>query len=262
MPQGLRSEDGGLTFQPSLTSPGRVVPSGARDALFIAEDGTQIRRSTDAGRTWTPFTLDDDLVEVHGAASCPPPSSCLYALYSNTSSPFATALKRSSDGGRTWSAGLPVPDQLFFHPDALNVAPDDDRHLVGAGGLGLAETRDGGMTWTSQAVDTGSVALLGDGALVVSSTFRGIPPHVTVRSTDDGVTWTEVEPFSGTLFTSPARPGTVYLIADGVYRSTDQCATWERVSPASLPSSILALADAPGGKLVAAMDGYGLVSFE
>jgi photosystem II stability/assembly factor-like uncharacterized protein len=265
---GLRSEDGGGSWQRlSVPGPGHFVPSSAdpKSALWF---GDTLLRSADGGSTWNPVELSPSLNQVHAAASCPPPSACVYALYSNTSSPFATALRRSNDNGKTWGEELPVPDALFYFPDALLVAPDDDQHLVGSGGMGLAETRDGGHTWTSQALPdmkgVASIAVLGH-TRVVTSTARSRPPHDTLRSSDDGATWTEVEPFSGTLFTSPRRPDAIYLIATGVYRSDDQGLSWNLVSPAAWQDqgiSVTALADTASGKLVATIENYGLVTFE
>jgi photosystem II stability/assembly factor-like uncharacterized protein len=263
---GVCSQDGGVTWQPlSLPGPGRIVPSGAsaREAVWIAADSSEMRRTEDAGTTWVPVTLDAAATGVYGVAACPPPGSCLYVVYGNTSLSCGTMINRSDDFGRTWGTG--VPQNVFCSPTALKVAPDDDRHVVGTEGQ-LVETRDGGKTWTSRALDWGSagdVAVLGNGVLIVASDFRE-PLSATYRSSDGGTTWTQVRPNNGTFFQSPQRPGEVYLLeGDGLYLSKDQGVTWTNIAPGSGANylGIGALADAPGGKLVGST-GEGLVTVE
>ncbi len=263
--QGVRSDDGGITWLPvSMPGPGRIYPSGAsaHDALWVANDGTEIRRTEDGGSTWKSISLDPRLTEIHGVASCAPPHACVYVIYGNTSSPYATAIRHSDDGGRTWDAARAVPDQFFYHPDTVQVAPDDDSHIVGSGGEGLAESKDGGKTWTSQAIDAGSVALLGGGVMLVADSGRDVPPHVTHRTDDGGVTWKQIYPDAGTLFTSPQRSGEVYVVGGNVFRSKDKGVTWTLIEPKSGSAGVFALADAPGGKLIAGVESAGFVSFE
>lgn len=275
----LRSNDGGVTWSATSFTGSLVMDGASADVAFdIQLGGASMRWTEDGGRTWDAVTLPSGVVEIHGVASCPPPGSCLYVLYrreQDTGTAHPTRLARSDDRGRTWGAPVTVPGDppdtaLFYLPDAMVVSPDDSRHLFADGGLGLAETRDGGRTWSSQAlpgvIEVLSIVAYEGGTLLVSS-YNGCciqGPDVVLRSTDGGANWTQVLQASGQLVVSQAMPSTVFLLANGVFRSDDGGATWSNVVPTALRDTVVpvAIADAPNGGFVLALDQYGFVHFD
>lgn len=125
---------------------------------------------------------------------------------------FGIGLLRSTDGGATWaprngSAPTSLDDMSNF--SSVLVDPRDSNHLV-VGGVtrgctsgsqqngGLYTSNDGGLTWTKRIPD--------------------IPIHEIQQDPVTRNTW-----WAGT--------------AQGVWKSTDNAATWTKVTASSLPSS-------------------------
>ncbi|GAA1093150.1 F510_1955 family glycosylhydrolase [Pseudonocardia alni] len=171
-------------------------------------------RSTDAGTTWEPVSLQGQ-VDFHS----------LDAAGTSVVGLDATRglLMVSSDGGRTWQERAAL--------DALDIAvdPSDGTRVLATTENGVAASQDGGSTFRSV---TGSpllafVSWAGDGAVY------GIGPDGTVHaSTDRGATWqrragTESPPQAIT-----AEPGGRLTIVtnDGIHRSTDGGATLARIA--------------------------------
>ena len=150
---------------------------------------------------------------------------------------------RSVDGGRTWQPAVLAgsqPIQMFFDPEtgdeypqpgfpSAAVAPDGTVYIaterdtsVTSGGIGVASSRDGGVTWTSTAV-TGVTAFAFHPSIAVNA-------HGTV-----GVTWYDLR---------NDRAGDDALTADAWFaRSHDRGKTWRQTHVAGplnirgLPSS-------------------------
>ena len=105
----------------------------------------------------------------------------------------AQTLRSTQDGGATWaSIGASLPDATNC---TLPLVIDAQTYLVGCGGYGggpsgMYRTTDGGMTWSLATATGGASAALqaSDGSIYsVSPNGVGI-----TRSTDSGVTWTDV----------------------------------------------------------------------
>jgi photosystem II stability/assembly factor-like uncharacterized protein len=126
--------------------------------LYVGIEQGALLKSTDAGRTWR--ELDDyyspaDLFykDVHRLVVSPTDPRRIYMAGGD-------GLYASEDAGETWQH-LSPPTGLVGYPDALLLAPDDDRTLfmaggraappewrrVGAASAGVVRSRDGGRTW-------------------------------------------------------------------------------------------------------------------
>jgi photosystem II stability/assembly factor-like uncharacterized protein len=186
---------------------------------------------------------------------------------------YGDGVYKSIDGGRTWSrAGLGNSE----HIGRIAIDPrDSDTVYVAAqgplwssgGDRGLYKTTDGGKTWKAVltiSADTGVTDVVlnprAPDTLFAAAwqrrrhawgTVNGGPESALYKSGDGGATWTRLR--SGLprqelgrigLAVAPSRPGTLYAQieaargASGVFRSTDNGATWEKRSGYQAFSSI------------------------
>jgi photosystem II stability/assembly factor-like uncharacterized protein len=146
------SRDRGEHWQPLRVgaSPVLTVHQLAADPAVMlvgVEDGG-IRRTTDAGETWSAASGLD--------------SSSVYCITSSTdgreiyAGGWMTGVWRSVDRGATWSPIWTDPSvEAVF---CLFVHPENQRHLlVGTDGQGIVESRDGGTTWTHAGLYGGKI---------------------------------------------------------------------------------------------------------
>jgi photosystem II stability/assembly factor-like uncharacterized protein len=195
------SRDGGASFSPGGTLlpasyyPAEIAVSPLRDELLaFAPNGLQV--STDGGQSWTlrgrylgtGFTLG------HLAPSAP---DTLYGLTPKRGS----CLARSDDGGAHWQSLTypPFPPGRSYC-DEVAIDPRDARHVWVAGEVAgrrqeprhllIAESRDGGATWsaTSPVPSTGVVAAGGE--LLYTGSVLSLGLDV---SRDGGKSWTPTD---------------------------------------------------------------------
>ena len=136
----------------------------------------EFSRTTDGGSTWSPPVLIDQTTPF--ASDQAPrllvlPNGTLLTLFARVDLEAgfgAHYAARSLDEGRTWLAPVQLGPQLplvgFFHPEfgqlpqphfpSAAVAPDGTAYVVfennsseTVGGIGVAKSRDGGLTWSS-----------------------------------------------------------------------------------------------------------------
>ncbi|MBI3090721.1 MAG: hypothetical protein HYY96_08640 [Candidatus Tectomicrobia bacterium] len=219
----------------------------ATDTIYVAFHGDRLYASRDGGASWS--TADDGMTEqerqvIYSLAIDPATPTTLYAglrpdqpgLFGG---PFGASggLLRSTDGGRRWTRvqGYPESDVL-----AVRFAGSPRRLFVGG------FTSEDGQ--------------LGRGALLVS---------------DDGLTFTEVlgQPYVQDVIDAPAAPGALYAAAStsyltgrnlnaGIYRSTDNGATWSRLQgllPHNLIYSLAFYPDDPN-RLLMGTFGDGIIA--
>jgi photosystem II stability/assembly factor-like uncharacterized protein len=272
------SRDGGASFSPggaqlpaTFSSP-EIAVSPLRDELLaFAPNGLQV--STDGSQSWTlrGRYLGTGFTVGHLAPSAP---DTLYAL---TPKPGA-CLARSDDGGAHWrSLTYPPFPPGRSHCDEVAIDPRDARHVWVAGVVAerrgdprhllIAESRDGGATWSAPSPVPSSGVLAAGGELLYTGSVlsQGLD-----ASRDGGKSWTPTDRGiaagdlrGGLVAQRLLRPGggrrlfamdTPFGdIPDGVFRS-DGGLDWVRLS-LQYP---LAIADG-GAPALVAIDSRGLV---
>ena len=157
----------------------------------------------------------------------------------------------SSGDDSTSAAGLPVtPD---YH--SLLVAPVSENTLVLGTHGGLFRSGDGGGTWTKAELDGRDAMNL---SKTTGTTICAAGPDVLAKSTDNGISWQDVEPAGlpsldvHGFAADPRDPSRLYaaIAGEGVYRSTDAGRTFSLVSDVVGPG-VMALAVLRDGMLLA-----------
>jgi len=212
-----------------------ISPDFASDRTLIGGNGSEgtyeLYLSTDGGTTFDPIAADFD-----GAYSLQfsPNWSTDQTIYAGTNK----GIYRTLDGSTTWDfLGLTDEDILGL---ALSPAyPTDGIVFVGSRETGVYRSTDFGATWdsisngiTDPVIESVRVSpdFPTDGTLFAATKTRGV-----FMSTDSGDTWTNAGlegKFVRHLVVSPEYTTDQTLYAgswDGVYRTEDNCATWERV---------------------------------
>lgn len=265
-----RSSDAGVTWGPPIGGicfGRRFSTSGG---VTYGTDFHQVHRSTDGGASWA-STGGPTFEVMQDLAANPSNPSELYAATVLFVQPFPsrdglaaqshlneTALWHSLDGGATYARVPFAPDADKRPVGKILFDPGDPRVVWIAGRSLHRLDRDGwreiplpldlhgapGTPLSTLAVDS-STGMLS----IVASTGR------IWATTDDGVTWTDIDPWRGTqppfhpsvtaLLADPAHPGRLYVSSKrvdsfdyrdgniypvhapgGVFRSTDSGSTW------------------------------------
>jgi photosystem II stability/assembly factor-like uncharacterized protein len=272
------SRDGGASFSsggtllPASYYPAEIAVSPLRDELLaFAPNGLQV--STDGGQSWTlrGRYLGSGFTAGHLAPSAP---DTLYGLPSRRGS----CLARSTDDGAHWQSLTypPFPAGRSYCYDVA-IDPRDARHVWVAASVSarrndparelIAESRDGGTTWSpaSPLPPSGAVAAGGELLYTGSVLSQGLDV-----SRDGGTSWTPTDRGiaagdlrGGLVAQRLLRPGGGRRLfamdtpfgdsPDGVFRS-DGGVDWVRLSL----QHPLAIADG-GAPALVAIDSRGLV---
>ncbi len=194
-----------------------IDPSGAADQnIFIATNDGGIWETTDSGTTWLPM-MDPMLSLSMGAVALDPVNPQI--VYAGSGNPYdggraftkGVGIYRSSDGGSTWSIIDGGPFDTIFAGFSINriAVPVPDTLLV-ATDHGLYRSIDGGQHFGAngsafddrQPVLNGFITcLLLDTANPATTVYAGVSSVGLMKSTDVGVTFTN-------LFSNPGAPTT------------------------------------------------------
>ena len=225
-------------------------------------------KSTDSGATWMPLTDHENFDSIGAIAVAPSNHNIIYvgtgeaAIRGNIT--YGTGVYKSVDGGKSWqSLGLKDTRQI----GALIINPENpDIVLVAALGhafgpnaeRGVYRTTNGGKSWTrvlGKDDHTGAIDVVFDphnSKIVFAALWQALrqpwnfssggPGSGLYRSTDGGVTWTQVTGNglpAGTLgriglTVSGADSKRVYAMIEakdgGLYRSDDGGSHWRRIN--------------------------------
>ena len=266
------------------TNVGGRVTAIAADAstpprIWIGAADGGVLRTTDGGNTWTPLLDDLGGLSIGAIAAHPTQSGVLLVGTgeANTSgdSYDGIGLLKTTDGGDTWSpSGLPTSQRIgriawdVTNPNIIHVAVAGGQYSKGPD-RGVYRSTDAGATWQRTLFLSDSTSAIDvvvdptNGARVYAAMWERLrsasnrlvsgPTSGIYRSTDTGVTWTEMTTGVPTtndvarigLAVAPTSPATLYAVyskfsvssgtfMDGVYRSTNSGGTWAKVSGASL----------------------------
>jgi hypothetical protein len=236
--------------------------------------GTQggLFRSTDEGRTWTvssgtnPVEWVLDLDEFGGE---------LFATGLDRKA-GELAVYRSQDSGMNWIEVAGVSDIIV--PEKDPVDGPRARLAVGPSGIfiiGITSDRDwvvyrstdDGQTWDGPLLSLGSLDFedLYDITLTTSGTLLVGSSRQIRRSTDNGVSWTEVHDEASSFFASDAA-GAIYAARPGfaaIYSSVDDGQSWTQIySSISIPNApfddVYSLATGAAGEVYAGLWGAGV----
>ncbi len=227
-----------------LTAVAVAVPT---TAYAVGAAGV-VLKTTDAGATWSGV-----------ASNRTPTEEYPLGLSARGSALFLRAqcsLQRSIDGGVTFTdlirIKLPEDDLSCFvagnGPNAAAFTDALNGTAVRANGT-VATTTDGGATFTTRApvgdnseISPRSVALLSPGVAVVARRHSSAAVGSIVRTTDGGITWTEVLRTTVGHFgaVTAVTPTTAYAVTDAldVYRSNDAGATWTKVGALPIAANV------------------------
>ena len=150
-----------------------------------------IYRTTDGGSTWTVKTVAGTTLTHEEFSSCEVVGRSVWAVTTSDKLVF------TNDGGQTWTAANPgiAKYRVVFRSATQGLAYGYD--FVPSGPpLPVRRTTDGGLTWTPVAVagpmrTTHVAAVVGKPGTYIS--VGDYPKSGTALSTDDGLTWTNLE---------------------------------------------------------------------
>ena len=242
-----------------------MSPNWSDDSTLYNYTPVGVFRSENAGGSWTQVVSGLGAVNVD--VLVPVPSEGLEeVVYAGT--PQGVFVSR--DGASSWaSANAGLPDNLGINHIAVSPVFNTDGTLIAALSGGLFRSANRGMRWTN--VTNGfqgdspaashvvfSPNFVNDATVFATVTERKTGSFRTVeeiyRSTDGGVTWTQVyEGRAGTsretrMAISPAfaRDGTLYVsTSQGLLRSRDGGQTWEVIDESLGSHQVIALHISP-----------------
>ncbi|MCP5149223.1 MAG: thrombospondin type 3 repeat-containing protein [Chromatiales bacterium] len=254
-----RSSDGGANWQRADSGldavPRRLTahPS-ASDTVYATDDAGGVHRTTDGGTSWSRLGTIPTAHSFarHGIVIAPSAPSVIYARARD-------GVFVSADGGTTWSSASTGLGAVDVRALAVDPADADIAYASVAGG-GLLVTSDRGAGWA--AVGPGPspflLALAVDPA--TPTTLHAAAFDGVFRSTDAGVSWTEIGPDLAATFDvvndlAVASPELrLATTRAGVLRSTDGGASWTAANLGIDRASVRGLAVAPAtGRLLAAV---------
>ncbi len=253
------STDGGRTIHASnagFTNRSFTALTGARGVLYatsVFETGSGVYRSDNFGLRWDRTGVAGTEREIRVISAAPDQPGTLFAAGYH-------GLLKSKDGGKTW-AGLNGPAGAGQFT-ALAALP---HNVVLAGtGQGVFETRDG-STW-----QPASIGIPGGVSALESSANRAVAAvgtHGASASTDGGVTWNACgEPapsvvWYGLAFDAAqadnASHTALAATSAGLFRSTDDCRSWTKVTGGLLSATVSVVVFHPSrsGEAFLAQDG-------
>ena len=235
--------------------------------MFDPQNDNYLLKSVDSGQHWTALHMPgaDAMINIMGRAANDA------TLYVGTGG----MLYKSDNGGSSWTSIAPSGRNGDMYDIAVD--PRDASHLyLPRRAYGMAESRDGGFTWTpaNEGLLNVSVSLLsmpqsaGSGTVYATANSG----EGTFKTTDFGATWANISegdithPWADELVVSPHDPDTVWQIADvaEIFRTTDGGDSWAKIidtyGDGFRYGSVYAVAQAPSAPetVYALKSGFGI----
>ena len=219
-------------------------------------------KTTDGGASWTTTTDNLPVLGISDIAVDYSNPNIIYlatgdgetAILTPASSKSVGVLK-STDGGATFNpTGLSINIIAQKLTNRILIDPVSPQILLVAASDGILRTTNGGTTWTNQ--QAGWFQDLefkpGDPDYIYASTLSNNGTSQIFRSTDNGISWTQVTAFSGVtridLAVTPAMPNVVSALCanttglgglQGVYSSTNSGASFTQVITGTCANNML-----------------------
>ncbi len=213
----LESRDGGRSWSALPLASDAMALGAAGDGSIVVAGHEVFRASADGGRTWTDLSTDLPSLDIHGFTRDPNDAARMWAYLA------IGGLWESRDGGSTF---VQASEQNIVFPVAVRASAGT--RLIGITAVGLAESLDGGRTWTALAspelFPMTALAATDDGRTLVAGGVDALR-----RSDDGGSSWLALA-FTGTplAIAVAAGGGAVALVTDETefFRSADGGTTW------------------------------------
>lgn len=219
---GIReSHDGGVTWAEGTlrNADAMQLTASVDDPEKIYATGHDLFQvSVDDGQTWQQQAHDLPGTDIHGFTQDRGIPQRLYAFVMNKGT-FA-----SEDGGTTWRQ---LPDQ----PAGSRILVAGWGVLYSASGPDLMASRDGGLTWqTRSTLPSGQVISLAVSPSDPFVLYAGTPNGLA-KSTDSGVTWTDLGPQGVPILAvavAPSDPSRALILSNTgeIYRTDDGGDSW------------------------------------
>ncbi len=256
------------TGDPLYFTSGRVTSLAIdpRDSnvVYLGAATGGIWKTRDGGASWTALSDDQPSLSIGAIALDPNDPNIVYVGTGEDNwagdSYYGAGILKSSDGGATWKNIL--ASFLRARIGALAIKPDQTSTILAAVASygdtpattsGVWRSIDSGETWSNTLTGTAATALVFHPAnpntvYAALGNPNGNSRNGVYRSDNGGLTWVQVGNGNGGLPTAnvgrialavtPAAPNNVYAavhdsrgdLSLGLYRSTDQGATWSKIS--------------------------------
>jgi photosystem II stability/assembly factor-like uncharacterized protein len=196
-----------------------AIDPAAPATLYAGTDGGGVWKSTDSGGRWASRSRGLGSPDVFALAVAP----------GHVLAGTGAGIDRSADGGATWQH---VWSEANGQVLSLALDPTDpDVAWAGTNRNGILRSTDGGLTW-SRAFESfqpvQSIAIDPDRIYTNN-----------LRSTDGGATWQPMESHGETVLVDPRHPRTLLSGGLGVWKSTDAGVTWTQLL--AIPGTIESL---------------------
>lgn len=185
------STDGGKTYSPitvqqGLTWGGDFVVRYAGTTIYVGNNGGGVFKSTNGG---TSFVRDAVLGNFTVRSLAPSVSaSTLYV------GGYGSGIAATANGGTSWTTQT-APTYPWIYVGSVAAHPTDAATAYASVGDGVYRTTNSGASWTKL------TASMPQSQLALDSTGKLYAAYVTIQSSPDGTTWTDIS--SG----GPADPG-------------------------------------------------------
>ncbi len=246
----FRSDNFGATW--SMPEPGYypdqvvVAPTSPSTAYAATSNfGAAVKKSTDGGITWVD--------SYSGISGTPPRVTALGLDHADPNTLCAgtfpdTGVFRTANGGELWSPATTSPPSYLkvFVADPSSPAT----FYAGTSAHGVWKSSDGGDTWTTTALGSGSVPTLAIAPGTPSTIYAGGAWAFSgVRKSSDGGEHWQNTALAGWVYALAVDPVTSAVFAgcygSGVSRSTNGGDTWETINDGLGSLGVLALSVDP-----------------